>query len=751
MEFYWNSPWLFPETPIVKKAPHKHIAFLLDRSGSMDDNDPNNIRAKLVQEFAPQLSSNDLIKVYSFDNNVIDYTTYGFVHNEDSIAEAVEAFISKGNYGGTFIASALSSVYDDMVDDKNTFNLIKELSADTDASLEQYIFLLTDGESFDDPSPELLNNLSDSGIKVYTVGLGSVNSNYLRAISDATGGKYYYASTSDDLESIYLKFGDDIESSDENKDGLDDYYEYMMCQGLLKTRSGTTAFEGVDYDVLMSNSDYDEDLVKNGDEIEVIFYGDKPYLSIHSDTTLKYSDRDVYTDFQEYNNCTDPLTQSYVINAGEFREIYNKGDYVYTEQADDYLSGSEAGIAFKYFVDVVFCGSEDYFDVLASAAGGEDLLVKQDKKLLADYLSTLLESSDESNQKTKDEGAIDFALTTAKAGNDYLSSLEKLVGDKAYNKALANELKTAISEKRKEIASLQSKIDIARKNKSISRTNYNAEMEKISSWQSDIDRGRFAQNYEKDFAANKKKFKDRFEDFGAVLDFVSYGYGRIQSIQNIVEYSNQLAQFGQFKSLLTELSHSDFDYVAEASSAVLKEITDSEDGNYRSTAISTYFYDAIGDAVDIGLDKAVEKLGGSAAAVFTISKVIIGAFLGENLSLNRLNLLNADFTTELVIITLDDVEYNCGKTITSKLDIQEYICEGAYKCNNTKNMFIYAISARKYGEDEYLDLSAKRTGIIGWLFDYNPLDHSTATRAKAYNNTVSLNEKLNRYNCYVKV
>jgi len=151
VEFYWNSPWLFPETPIVKKAPHKHIAFLLDRSGSMDDNDPNNIRAKLVQEFAPQLSSNDLIKVYSFDNNVIDYTTYGFVHNEDSIAEAVEAFISKGNYGGTFIASALSSVYDDMVDDKNTFNLIKELSADTDASLEQYIFLLTDGESFDDP------------------------------------------------------------------------------------------------------------------------------------------------------------------------------------------------------------------------------------------------------------------------------------------------------------------------------------------------------------------------------------------------------------------------------------------------------------------------------------------------------------------------------------------------------------------------------------------------------------------------
>ncbi len=68
-----------------------------------------------------------------------------------------------------------------------------------------------------------------------------------------------------------------------------------------------------------------------------------------------------------------------------------------------------------------------------------------------------------------------------------------------------------------------------------------------------------------------------------------------------------------------------------------------------------------------------------------------------------------------------------------------------------KNNLYKELDTEKAEKDEYLDLSAKRTGIIGWLFDYNPLDHSTATRAKAYNNTVSLNEKLNRYNCYVKV
>ena len=85
------------------------------------------------------------------------------------------------------------------------------------------------------------------------------------------------------------------------------------------------------------------------------------------------------------------------------------------------------------------------------------------------------------------------------------------------------------------------------------------------------------------------------------------------------------------------------------------------------------------------------------------------------------------------------------------MNIKKYICEGTYSCNEAKNMLIYAISARRFGEDKYLELCAERSGIVGWLFDYNPLDHTSKTRAKAYNNKVSLDEKFSRYNCYIKV
>ena len=552
------------------------------------------------------------------------------------------------------------------------------------------------------------------------------------------------------MENIYLKFGDDIETSDKNKDGIDDYYEYMMCQGILKTRSGTKVFEGVDYNTLMKNSDYDNDLVKNGDEIEIVFYNDKPYVSLHSDPTLINSDRDQFNDFQEYNNCTNPLVQSYLINTDEYREIYNKGDYVYTEQADKYLNKSFLGIkkvTFDYFVDAVFCGSENYFDILASAVGGEDLIVQQDKKLLVEYLSNLLNIA---NSDVTNAGAIDVAITVTKGGKDFLDSLEKLVDDKSVSSYINEDTKKAIAEERKAIAKLNSEIDIRRNNKTIDKASYNSSMEEIARRQSDLDHGRFAETYQKDFKNHKEKYNKRFEEFGNVLDFVEFGYARYSSITNIVENSNKIAKFAQFKSFLKELSKSDFDYLAEAAYSVLKEINDQEDGNYNKTALSQYVYETIGDAVNIGLDKAIEKASGSAGAVLTITKIVLGVFLGKNLSLQRENLLIADFTTPLVIIALNDV-INYGEQKDSKIGQTNYLYEGGYYCNISSNLMMYAISARLYGEDKYLDLSEERSGIIGWLFDYNPLDHSSSTISKAYNNTKSLEDKLLRYYVYSKV
>ena len=63
--------------------------------------------------------------------------------------------------------------------------------------------------------------------------------------------------------------------------------------------------------------------------------------------------------------------------------------------------------------------------------------------------------------------------------------------------------------------------------------------------------------------------------------------------------------------------------------------------------------------------------------------------------------------------------------------IKEYMKRPIVRAVNLICIMMYAISARLYGEDKYLDLSEERSGFIGWFFDYNPLDHSSSTISKA--------------------
>ena len=82
------------------------------------------------------------------------------------------------------------------------------------------IVLLTDGENNQFPAPmQIINQVVDRGIRVYTVGIGSVQGTILhiqgrsvrvrldettlKQIADATDGQYYNASNSNDLRAIY--------------------------------------------------------------------------------------------------------------------------------------------------------------------------------------------------------------------------------------------------------------------------------------------------------------------------------------------------------------------------------------------------------------------------------------------------------------------------------------------------------------------------------------------------------------------
>jgi len=73
------------------------------------------------------------------------------------------------------------------------------------------IILFTDGWWNMGCNPiDQANRAKDNGIIIYTIGWGGVNEEELREIASITGGEYYYASTSEDLEQIYEKIAKKI-------------------------------------------------------------------------------------------------------------------------------------------------------------------------------------------------------------------------------------------------------------------------------------------------------------------------------------------------------------------------------------------------------------------------------------------------------------------------------------------------------------------------------------------------------------
>ncbi|MCI8821576.1 MAG: VWA domain-containing protein [Lachnospiraceae bacterium] len=72
----------------------------------------------------------------------------------------------------------------------------------------QAIILLSDGEDSDTSQIETIKNqLAGRGIKVYSVGVGYADSEYLRGISEATGGVYMQAVDTSGLGAIYRQIG----------------------------------------------------------------------------------------------------------------------------------------------------------------------------------------------------------------------------------------------------------------------------------------------------------------------------------------------------------------------------------------------------------------------------------------------------------------------------------------------------------------------------------------------------------------
>lgn len=271
------------------------ISFVLDRSKSMDDNDKNNLRNYLTNQFIDRMEfDEDFASIVSFiaESEVLTDLT-----NDVAILRAaIDSITNDSGHNSNSGTNGSEGIH----------AALEQLRIDESGNRRCVIFM-TDGQdnrnsySYD----ELINTAKANNITIYSIGLGSAVKDVLERLAEETGGKYYYASMAEDLNNIFYQIqGDTIEfdyETDSNNDGISDYYTMLMCDGILKLGSTkNTPFYGCTYDEVQANDDYDGDGLKNGEEIYAKEFTETVTLAcMISDPTQKDSDYDGIDDGKE--------------------------------------------------------------------------------------------------------------------------------------------------------------------------------------------------------------------------------------------------------------------------------------------------------------------------------------------------------------------------------------------------------------------------------------------------------------------
>lgn len=334
----WNTEIKPPEYTGEDQKHGLDVVLAIDSSGSMSSNDRNGLRKEAANLFVDKLGENDRAAVIDFDS--WSHTLTGLTNDKETIKTAINSIDSNG---GTNLSNPVSASIDLLTNDYQSKNKYK------------FIILLTDGQGSYNHSYS--QTALDNDIQIYTIGLGGgVDANLLKRIADDTKGNYYFASNADELLGIYeITAGETIDYvTDTNKDGISDYYTKLMCEGELRLGTGTSIFEGVSFEKVQANADFDNDGLLNGDEVIVKQSDDnKIVVKMISDPTSSNIDLDNFIDRVDINLGNSPFKYNVYQNdidiLGEtenmatlFSEKFdNDGWYKFQLGLGNYLYGGE--------------------------------------------------------------------------------------------------------------------------------------------------------------------------------------------------------------------------------------------------------------------------------------------------------------------------------------------------------------------------------------------------------------------------
>ena len=265
------------------------VVFAVDCSNSMNYYKRLKVAKAALNTFIDALDEADRAALVSYNTEAT--TVSALTADKAAVKAQVDALVGAGS---TATYTGFESA-------------IAVLSNEDETYGYKMIILLSDGTEPSSHYEEHYNALVEqavaAGIVVHTIGAGdTVDSALLTQIAQTTGGHYYNATISDEIDDAL----DDIvdQTIDSNNDGITDYYTKQLCDGTLKLGTGkdnpfaNLSFKDIQVD---TDGDYDNDGLLNGEEL--IITQDETeglvYAKMNSDPTLVDTDYDGIDDPKE--------------------------------------------------------------------------------------------------------------------------------------------------------------------------------------------------------------------------------------------------------------------------------------------------------------------------------------------------------------------------------------------------------------------------------------------------------------------
>ncbi len=182
------------------------VSIVIDQSGSMTSNDPNDERVTQAQAFVANLGANDQAKVIRFNSNtvadVIDFTS-----DKQALHDALET-LRTGEGGNTPLWNG-------------AYKGTTDIAALSLPNASKAVIVLTDGiDNASSSTPqEIIDTARNANIPAFIIGLGdpndpsSLDRAALQDICNQTGGIFFFAEDANSLESIFYALNEVLASS----------------------------------------------------------------------------------------------------------------------------------------------------------------------------------------------------------------------------------------------------------------------------------------------------------------------------------------------------------------------------------------------------------------------------------------------------------------------------------------------------------------------------------------------------------